>query len=74
MALIEFTDRGLCCKAGGFYIDPWKGVDKAVITHAHSDHARWGSKYYLCMGIARHPVNNSYGFAGEKKTAIGIKK
>ena len=48
MALIEFTDRGLCCKAGGFYIDPWKGVDKAVITHAHSDHARWGSKYYLC--------------------------
>ena len=48
MTLIEFTDRGLCCKAGGFYIDPWKAVDKAIITHAHSDHARWGSKYYLC--------------------------
>lgn len=48
MPLIEFTDRGLFCRAGGFYIDPWKPVDRAVITHAHSDHARWGSKYYLC--------------------------
>lgn len=48
MPLIEFTDKGLYCPTGGFYIDPWKGVDKAVITHAHSDHARWGSKDYLC--------------------------
>jgi putative mRNA 3-end processing factor len=48
MPLIEFTDKGLFCRAGGFYIDPWKPVDRAVITHAHSDHARWGSKYYLC--------------------------
>ncbi len=48
MALIEFTDKGLYCPAGDFFIDPWKPVEKAVITHAHSDHARWGSKYYLC--------------------------
>ncbi len=48
MALIEFTDKGLCCPQGKFYIDPWRPVDKAVITHAHSDHARWGSKSYLC--------------------------
>lgn len=48
MPLIEFSDRGLYCRAGGFYIDPWKPVERAVITHAHSDHARWGSKYYLC--------------------------
>jgi Predicted exonuclease of the beta-lactamase fold involved in RNA processing len=46
--LIEFTDKGLYCRAGGFYIDPWKPVERAVITHAHSDHARWGSKHYLC--------------------------
>ncbi|RYY54024.1 MAG: ligase-associated DNA damage response exonuclease [Chitinophagaceae bacterium] len=46
--LIQFTDRGLYCSAGNFYIDPWKPVDKAVITHAHSDHARPGSKAYLC--------------------------
>jgi putative mRNA 3-end processing factor len=48
MPLIEFTDNGLYCPSGKFYIDPWKPVDKAVITHAHSDHARWGSNSYLC--------------------------
>ena len=48
MPLIEFTDKGLFCKTGGFYIDPWTPVERAVITHAHSDHARPGSKYYLC--------------------------
>jgi putative mRNA 3-end processing factor len=48
MALIEFTDKGLCCPQGQFYIDPWKPVAKAIITHAHSDHARIGSEYYLC--------------------------
>ena len=48
MALIEFTNKGLCCSKGDFYIDPWKPVDRAIITHAHSDHARGGSKYYLC--------------------------
>src|SRR5947199_8502784 len=48
MPLIDFTDKGFYCRAGDFYIDPWKPVDKAVITHGHSDHARWGNKYYLC--------------------------
>lgn len=45
--LIELTDDGLFCRAGGFHIDPWRGVDRAVVTHAHSDHARWGSRTYL---------------------------
>jgi putative mRNA 3-end processing factor len=48
MPLIEFTSKGLYCRPGDFYIDPWRPVDKAVITHAHSDHARFGSKSYLC--------------------------
>jgi hypothetical protein len=48
MPLIEFTDKGLYCPQGGFYIDPWGPVAKAVITHAHSDHARAGSDAYLC--------------------------
>lgn len=48
MPLIEFTDKGLYCPPGNFYIDPWKPVNKAVITHAHGDHARWGSDVYLC--------------------------
>ncbi|WP_291907473.1 ligase-associated DNA damage response exonuclease [Chitinophaga sp. CB10] len=46
--MITFTNSGLYCAAGDFYIDPWKPVTRAVITHAHSDHARFGSRYYLC--------------------------
>ncbi len=53
MPLIEFSDRGLYCRQGDFYIDPWKPVDRAVITHAHSDHARWGNKYYLCHTLTK---------------------
>lgn len=45
--LIACNDQGLYCAAGDFYIDPWRGVDRAVITHAHSDHARMGSRQYL---------------------------
>ncbi|MEO5802020.1 MAG: ligase-associated DNA damage response exonuclease [Verrucomicrobiota bacterium] len=45
--LLTNTERGLFCEAGNFYIDPWRPVDFAVITHGHSDHARWGSKNYL---------------------------
>ncbi len=53
MPLIEFTDKGLYCPHGDFYIDPWKPVNKAVITHAHSDHARWGSNSYLCQHFTK---------------------
>lgn len=52
MALLQFTASGIYCPQGDFYIDPWKGVDRAVITHAHSDHARWGSKHYLAHTIS----------------------
>ncbi|HZZ92125.1 MAG TPA: ligase-associated DNA damage response exonuclease [Usitatibacter sp.] len=45
--LIEPAARGLYCEAGDFYIDPWEPVDRAVITHAHGDHARPGSRAYL---------------------------
>jgi putative mRNA 3-end processing factor len=47
MPLLSLTDRGLYCEAGDFYVDPWEPVDRAVITHAHGDHASWGSKAYL---------------------------
>src|SRR5947207_780518 len=56
--LLKRTDRGLFCEPGGFYVDPWLPVDVAVITHAHSDHARPGSKLYVCetrgAAILRH--------------------
>lgn len=47
MTLLQATERGLYCAAGDFHIDPWLPVDRAVITHAHGDHARWGSHTYL---------------------------
>ena len=46
--LLQVTDRGLYCEAGDFFIDPWRPVDRAVITHAHSDHARRGHAQMLC--------------------------
>ena len=45
--LLKFSPKGIYCPTANIYIDPWKPVDMAVITHAHSDHARWGSKHYL---------------------------
>jgi putative mRNA 3-end processing factor len=45
--MLRITDRGLYCEAGDFYVDPWDAVDRAVITHAHGDHAVGGSRAYL---------------------------
>ncbi len=41
------TPQGLYCAPGGFHVDPWRPVDRALITHAHGDHARSGSRRYL---------------------------
>jgi putative mRNA 3-end processing factor len=59
--VLECTSRGLYCPAGDFYIDPWQPVDRAVITHAHSDHARWGSKAYLATESCRTLLNLRLG-------------
>ena len=45
--LIKLTSRGLYCERGDFYIDPWKPVGRAVLTHSHSDHAYRGNESYL---------------------------
>ncbi len=45
--LLQFTDRGIYCDPAGVYLDPWKPVDKALITHGHADHSRWGHKKYI---------------------------
>lgn len=50
--VLQFTDRGLWCMAGDFFIDPWRPVDRALITHGHSDHARRGHGRYLCTETA----------------------
>ena len=43
---ITLTPKGLYCAAGDFFIDSWKPVERALITHAHADHARPGSRHY----------------------------
>ncbi|MBO6938689.1 MAG: ligase-associated DNA damage response exonuclease [Deltaproteobacteria bacterium] len=45
--LLQLTNEGLFCPAGGFHIDPWEPVERAVLTHGHGDHARPGSTRYL---------------------------
>lgn len=45
--MITFDKCGIYCAQAGIYIDPWQPVDKAIITHAHADHARAGMKTYL---------------------------
>ena len=47
--MLQMTKKGLYCPAGDFYIDPSGAADRAVITHAHSDHARRGGKLYYCV-------------------------
>ena len=51
MPLLEFTEKGIYCSQAGVYLDPWRGVDKALISHGHTDHARWGSRHYITHEI-----------------------
>ncbi|XDD50010.1 ligase-associated DNA damage response exonuclease [Leptospira sp. WS92.C1] len=46
--MIVLTEAGLYVPEADVYIDPWKGVPRAILTHAHSDHTRKGSSHYLC--------------------------
>ena len=61
-ALLTFTDRGIFCPQGDFYIDPWRPVDRALITHGHSDHARSGHSAYLAthqaLPVMRHRLGS----------------
>jgi putative mRNA 3-end processing factor len=71
-ALLLPTPSGVCCKTGGFYIDPTRPVDKALITHGHSDHARAGHGKVLATRETLDIMRLRYGddFAGSVQ-AIG---
>ncbi|MBW8360266.1 MAG: ligase-associated DNA damage response exonuclease [Weeksellaceae bacterium] len=58
---IRFTDKGIYCIPGKFYLDPWKPVDMAVISHGHGDHARWGMKKYLCHHFSKPILKHRIG-------------
>ena len=81
MSLLIFEDRGIYCPQGDFYIDPWKKVNKAFITHAHSDHARAGSKQYVSTpdtkAILLHRLGQQFQYStidyGEEMNVNGVK-
>src|SRR5438552_18051870 len=64
--LLVRTPAGLCCRAGGFYIDPLRPVERALVTHAHSDHARPGHHRVLATAETLALMRLRYGedFAG----------
>ena len=61
MSLLIESPSGLFCPAGGFHVDPWGPADRALITHAHGDHARPGSQAYLCAEPSRRLLERRFG-------------
>lgn len=45
--LLIFNKNGIYCEAADVYLDPWFPVAKAIITHGHADHSRYGHKQYI---------------------------
>jgi putative mRNA 3-end processing factor len=78
---LEYTPQGLYCIPGDFHIDPQSPVERAVVTHAHSDHARWGCKKYLaakpCEQLLRLRMSPEAEFRfvpyGETLTVGGVR-
>lgn len=78
--LLKLTADGLYCPQADVYIDPWRRVDKAIVTHAHSDHARWGHQWYLAHKDSEHvlklrlgPINLQTVEYGETLEMNGVK-
>ena len=59
--LVTLRPEGLYCPPGDFFIDPWRPVATALITHAHGDHLRRGHGRYLCATPAEHVVRARAG-------------
>jgi putative mRNA 3-end processing factor len=80
--MLRVTESGLYCDAGDFYIDPWRPVARAIVTHAHSDHLTWGCDHYLVsdrgVGVSRERLGQFQdrveGIAfGESRTINGVR-
>ena len=59
--MLQETAEGLYCPSGDFHIDPWGAVPRALITHAHGDHARAGSAAYLCAEACAPILRRRFG-------------
>lgn len=66
-----FTEKGIYCPAGDFYIDPWRPVDRALITHGHADHARSGHQRYLATHQALPVMHHRLGDIQSQGIAYG---
>ena len=71
--LLTFNQSGIYCEKGDFYIDPWKKVKHAIITHAHSDHARRGNQYYLAHQDTVPILKQRLGKIHAEQIAYGVK-
>ena len=69
--VLTFTDRGIFCPAGGFFVDPWRPVDRALITHGHADHARPGHARYLATEAAAPVLRHRLGDITLETVAYG---
>ncbi|WP_375257178.1 ligase-associated DNA damage response exonuclease [Citreimonas sp.] len=69
--VLTFTDRGIYCPAGDFFIDPWRPVDRALITHGHADHARPGHRRYLATRAALPVMRHRLGDITAEGIAYG---
>jgi putative mRNA 3-end processing factor len=69
--LIVQRPEGLYCPPGDFYIDPWRPVHRAVITHAHADHARTGHGHYLAAAPSEGVLRSRLGAIDLQPLAYG---
>ncbi|NNK77183.1 MAG: DNA ligase-associated DEXH box helicase, partial [Litoreibacter sp.] len=71
--VLEFRKQGIYCPAGDFFIDPWRPVERALITHGHADHARRGHKSYLATEAAAPVMRHRLGDIALETTGFGAK-
>jgi len=69
--VLEFRDAGIYCPAADAYIDPWRPVDRALITHGHADHARPGHRRYLATEAAAPVMRHRLGRITLQTTRYG---
>ena len=72
--VLTFTERGIYCPAGDFFIDPWRPVDRALITHGHSDHARPGMGRYLATAGTAPVMRHRLGDIALETLAYGAQR
>ncbi|MEX3314874.1 ligase-associated DNA damage response exonuclease [Sulfitobacter sp. PS-8MA] len=72
--VLSFTENGIYCAAGDFYIDPWRPVPRALITHGHADHARDGMGHYLATEAALPVMRHRLGEITAEGIAYGERR